>query len=92
MDEHKHLKGYESKKHIIWGENPVVHKKCMHLSYQRKHSVMKQIMHQAKSRRKLFFKSNLYSQYDSLRYYINEKGKKLRAVKITFRGKLLYSK
>lgn len=46
----------------------------MHLSFQRKHSVMKQIKHQEKTRRKLFLKSNLYSQYDFLRYYINEKG------------------
>lgn len=36
---------------------------------------MKQIIQQAKSRKKLFLKSNLYSQYDSLRYYINEKEK-----------------
>lgn len=67
---------WKGKENITQEKHPVVQKKCMHLSYQRKQSVMKQIMLQAKSRRKLFVKSNLYSQYDSLRYHINEKGKK----------------
>lgn len=62
-------------KKILYGKkNLVVQKKHMHLSFQRKDSVMKQIKHQEKTRRKLFLKSNLYFQYDSLRYYINEKG------------------
>lgn len=47
---------------------------------------MKQIMHQAKSRRKRFFKSNLYSQYDSLRYYINEKGKNWKQWRLLSEG------